>query len=87
MSQVNWVWLIHPEFGVHRVPNNHGVIPPFEARGWTVTDLSGDIDQDDPDFIEALEVLQTDDLAEAKPAKAKKSVKAESATESEKEDE
>lgn len=75
------VWLIHPEHGVHKVPDQPGVIKSFEARGWEVTDLPTDLDSDDSEFIEALEKLQNE--ADAKPAKTKKSVEAKSATEEE----
>jgi hypothetical protein len=69
MGMVNGKWLIHPESGVHRVPDNPVVLTWFETRGWVVTDLPGELDSDDPDFIELLEKYQAKAKSATKPKK------------------
>ena len=78
MPRFEGVWMYHPGFdAVHYVPGSPGVIKSFEARDWQQTDLPADLDDDDPEFIEALEKLKAD----AKPAKTKKTAEAKPAKE------
>ena len=51
----DWKWLVHPEFGAHRVPDNPGVVPSFEGRGWSVTDLDGELPDDSEEVTAAVE--------------------------------
>jgi hypothetical protein len=61
------VWLIHPDHGVHKVPDNPGVLAYFAGRDYVVADLPAELDADDPEFIEALAKLQAkDEVAELK---------------------
>ena len=54
---MGWVWLVSPVNGIpHRV--DEGALPAFVARGFEVTDLPGELDADDPDFIEMFEEWQ-----------------------------
>jgi hypothetical protein len=51
----DWKWLVNADLnGAHRVPDNPGVVESFEARGWEVTDLSGDLDADSPEVTDAV---------------------------------
>lgn len=52
------VWLNHPEHGLHKVPDNPGVIAYFEGRDYVVTDLPAELESDDPEFIKAQAKLQ-----------------------------
>jgi len=84
MPAFEGVWMINREIkGVHRFPDNPGVIRSYEGRGWEVTDLPTDLEDDDPDFMAAVEELLAEDPAELKPAKTKKSAEAKSATDQE----
>jgi hypothetical protein len=49
----DWKWLVHAEFGAHKVPGNPGVVELFEGRGWEVTDLDGNLDADSPEVADA----------------------------------
>ena len=65
MDQTEWVWLVHPEFGTaHRVADNPGVVQDFEDRGWTLTELSGDLDIDSPQVAAAIADVQQPEFVE-----------------------
>ena len=50
----NFRWLVHPEYEPHRVPDNPGVVPLFDGRGWRLTDIPGELDSDTEEFADAL---------------------------------
>jgi hypothetical protein len=59
-----WVWLVSGVNGLpHRAPDDQGAIEPLVARGFTVTDLPGEWNSDDEEFIAALAKLQAVDQA------------------------
>ena len=72
MPRFEGVWMYHPGFdAVHYVPGSPGVIKSFEARDWQQTDLPANLDDDDPEFIEALEALRAENTEEdAEPVEA-----------------
>ena len=50
-----WVWLISDVNGLpHRVDNNPVTIGSLVARGFELTDLPGDLNSDDEEFLAAL---------------------------------
>jgi len=65
-----WKWLTHPEFGVHRVPDNPGVVESFTQRDWQLTDIDGELASDSEEFAEALASRQAVQDAEELKGKA-----------------
>lgn len=60
---IEWKWLVNTEVGgIHRVPDNPGVVESFESRGWEVTDLDGNLDIDSPDVVDAVARAQAGEL-------------------------
>ena len=50
-----WVWVISDVNGLpHRLPNDPSVIAAHVARGFELTDLPGDLNSDDEEFVVAL---------------------------------
>ena len=56
---MGWVWVVNPVNGLpHRLPDNQESIRAHLGRGYQLTDLPGDLDSDDPDFVELFEAWQ-----------------------------
>jgi hypothetical protein len=66
-----WKWLISDINGLpHRVPDDPAVIATHVARGFELTDLPGDLNPDDEEFVAALAVRQAGKDAEELRGKA-----------------
>jgi len=65
-----WKWLTHPDLGVHRVPDNAGVVESFEGRSWQATDIDGELASDSEEFADALAARQATQDAEELKGKA-----------------
>jgi hypothetical protein len=78
-----WKWLVSSVNGLpHRVPDNESAIATLVGRGFEVTDLPGDWQSDDEEFLAALEEWKA-----GKEKAAKSTKEGQSATKSKKEDE
>lgn len=66
-----WKWLISDINGLpHRFPDDPAVIAAFVARGYEVTDIPGDLNDDDEEFLAAMASRQATKDAEELRGKA-----------------